>query len=172
MHSITILKLQHYKFYGVRQIWDGSHILLYSLDQTLLSISCPSRIVCCCTSGCPEQNSHCSWILATAHPPTIKCMWLVKPARSELKEYFPHLCWIMASAVEEAVYLHKSVIWGHHIYKAVWNPVVGEVRCLALKEGIKHDCLLPLLLQNQVTAILCWSYKTGFSQSPYIDKRY
>ena len=46
--------------------------------------------------------------------------------------------WI-ASAVEEAVYLHESVIRGHHIYKAVWNPVLGEVHCLALEEGNEHD---------------------------------
>ena len=44
----------------------------------------------------------------------------------------------MASKVEEAAYLHKSVIQGHHIYKAVWNPVLGEVHCLVLEEGNKH----------------------------------
>ena len=46
----------------------------------------------------------------------------------------------MASTVEEALYLHKSVIRGHHVHKAVWNPVFGEVHCLALEEGNKHDC--------------------------------
>ena len=45
----------------------------------------------------------------------------------------------MASAVEEAVYLHESVIRGHHIYKAVWNPVLGELHYLALEEGNEHD---------------------------------
>ena len=45
----------------------------------------------------------------------------------------------MASTVEEAVYLHESVIRGHHVYKAVWNPVLGEVHCLAPEEGNEHD---------------------------------
>ena len=45
----------------------------------------------------------------------------------------------MANTVEEALYLHESVIRGHHVYKAVWNPVLGEVHCLVLEEGNKHD---------------------------------
>ena len=45
----------------------------------------------------------------------------------------------MASTVEEAVYLRKSVIWGHHVYKAVWSPALGEVHCLALEEGNEHE---------------------------------
>ena len=49
----------------------------------------------------------------------------------------------MASTVEEALYLHESVICGHHVYKAVWNPVLGEVHCLALEEGNENDCFLP-----------------------------
>ena len=45
----------------------------------------------------------------------------------------------MASTVEEALYLYKSDIRGHHVYKAVWNPVLGEVHCPALEEGNEHD---------------------------------
>ena len=45
----------------------------------------------------------------------------------------------MASTVEETVYLHESAIQEYHVYKAVWNPVLGEVHCLALEEGNKHD---------------------------------
>ena len=41
--------------------------------------------------------------------------------------------------VEEAVYFHESVIRGHHVYKSVWSPVLGEVLCLALEEGNEHD---------------------------------
>ena len=41
----------------------------------------------------------------------------------------------MTSTIEEAAYLHESVIRGHYIYKAVWNPVLGEVHCLVLEEG-------------------------------------
>ena len=45
----------------------------------------------------------------------------------------------MASTVKEAVYIHKKVIQGHHIYKAVWNPVLGKIHCLDPEEGNKHD---------------------------------
>ena len=40
----------------------------------------------------------------------------------------------MSNTVEEAVYIHEfqSVI---HIYKAVWNSVVGETLYLEFKEG-------------------------------------
>ena len=46
---------------------------------------------------------------------------------------------IIASTVEEAFYLLESVISGRHVSKAVWNPVLGEVHCLALEEGNEHD---------------------------------
>ena len=46
----------------------------------------------------------------------------------------------MSSTVEEAVCVHESVVRGHHIYKAVWNPIVGETHCLQLEEGNEHDC--------------------------------
>ena len=50
---------------------------------------------------------------------------------------FAHPRRIMASTVEEALYLHESVIWGHHV--TVWNPVLGEVNCLALEKGNEYD---------------------------------
>ena len=28
---------------------------------------------------------------------------------------------------DDAVYLHESVLRGHHIYKRVWSPTIGEV---------------------------------------------
>ena len=45
----------------------------------------------------------------------------------------------MASTVKEVVYLHKSVIRRHHIYKAVWTLVLGEVHRLEIEEGNEHD---------------------------------
>ena len=54
----------------------------------------------------------------------------------------------MASASltdEDDVYLHESVVRGHHIYKRVWSPIIGEVLEL-LREESEHDrfavCLL------------------------------
>ena len=42
--------------------------------------------------------------------------------------------------------LHKSVIRGHHIYKCVWSPTLGEIMFVDRKHGNTHDrhalCLL------------------------------
>ena len=52
----------------------------------------------------------------------------------------------MASTAEDAVYLHESVVRGHHIYKRVWSPTIGEVLQLSREERNEHDrfavCLL------------------------------
>ena len=52
----------------------------------------------------------------------------------------------MASTAEDAVYLHERVVRGHHIYKRVWSPTIGEVLQLSREEGNEHDrfavCLL------------------------------
>ena len=31
------------------------------------------------------------------------------------------------AAAEEAIFLYESVVRGHHVYKSVWSPFVGEV---------------------------------------------
>ena len=33
----------------------------------------------------------------------------------------------MSSLRETAVYFHANVIHGHHIYKTIWTPTIGEV---------------------------------------------
>ena len=40
---------------------------------------------------------------------------------------------------DEAVYLHESVVQGHHVYKRVWSPVVGEILQLSCEEDNDHD---------------------------------
>ena len=36
--------------------------------------------------------------------------------------------------------LHKdSVVRGHHVYKSIWTPVIGEELNLECKESNKHD---------------------------------
>ena len=32
-----------------------------------------------------------------------------------------------------------SVIRGHHIYKAVWHPIVGEILAVCIERGNVHD---------------------------------
>ena len=36
-------------------------------------------------------------------------------------------------------YSHESVIRGHHVYKAIWTPVVGEILNLQQEIGNSHD---------------------------------
>ena len=40
---------------------------------------------------------------------------------------------------DEAVNLHESVVRGHHVYKRVWSPVVGEILQLSCEEDNDHD---------------------------------
>ena len=40
---------------------------------------------------------------------------------------------------DEAVYLHESVVRGHHVYKRVCYPVVGEILQLSCEEDNDHD---------------------------------
>ena len=44
----------------------------------------------------------------------------------------------IASFPAEAVYLHESVVRGHHVYKRVWSPAIGEVLKLSREEDT-HD---------------------------------
>ena len=47
----------------------------------------------------------------------------------------------MASLTDEdaAAYLHESVVRGHHIYKRLRSPTVGEVLQLTREERNNHD---------------------------------
>ena len=36
----------------------------------------------------------------------------------------------MTSPGERAIYIHRDVIRGHHLYKAVWTPTIGERLCV------------------------------------------
>ena len=40
---------------------------------------------------------------------------------------------------DEAVYLHESVVQGHHVYERAWSPVVGEILQLSCEEDNDHD---------------------------------
>ena len=45
----------------------------------------------------------------------------------------------MASQREQAIYLHASVIRGHHIYKQIWKPNIGEVLLVDKEAENVHD---------------------------------
>ena len=45
----------------------------------------------------------------------------------------------MASFSDEAVYLHENVVRGHHVYKHVWSPDIGEMLQLLREEDNDRD---------------------------------
>ena len=44
-------------------------------------------------------------------------------------------CKMTTSSGETAIYIHRDVIWGHHVYKAVWTPTIGERICVQKQPG-------------------------------------
>ena len=51
---------------------------------------------------------------------------------------------------KDAVCLHESVARGHHSYKRVWSPTVGEVLQLSREEGNAHDRFAVCLVKGEV----------------------
>ena len=45
----------------------------------------------------------------------------------------------------------ESVIRGHHVYKTMWTPIVGELLQLALENGNAHDVYAVTVLKNACT---------------------
>ena len=42
-------------------------------------------------------------------------------------------------AGSDAIFLYESVIRGHHIYKRVWTPIIGEILSVAIDSANRHD---------------------------------
>ena len=57
--------------------------------------------------------------------------------KQKLAEMVSYLA--MASPSEEAICIHYSVIRGHHIYKQIWTPNIGEVIRVDKEPGNVHD---------------------------------
>ena len=49
----------------------------------------------------------------------------------------------------DAVFLFASVIRGHHIYKALWTPLLGEHLGVFPEEGNGHDLHAVRLINNE-----------------------
>lgn len=49
---------------------------------------------------------------------------------------------------------YDSVIRGHHIYKSIWTPVVGETLSLTLDSGNEHDIYAVGLVKDDHGAIV------------------
>jgi len=62
----------------------------------------------------------------------------------------------------------ESVIRGHHIYKQIWRPLVGEILTLERKEGNNHDKFAVSLLKDatvfwHVPQTFRWCFDTSSS---------
>ena len=51
------------------------------------------------------------------------------------------------------VYLHESVVRGHHIYKRVWSPIIGEVLELLREEESEHDRFAVCLMKPRAVTV-------------------
>ena len=45
----------------------------------------------------------------------------------------------VGGAVGDAILLLDGVIRGHHIYKSIWTPVVGDILCVNEETSNEHD---------------------------------
>ena len=43
------------------------------------------------------------------------------------------------STIELAIYLKESVVRGHHVFKRIWTPVVGEILAVDIESGNAQD---------------------------------
>ena len=51
---------------------------------------------------------------------------------------------------DEASYLFESVVRGHHVYKRLWSPAIGEVLQLTPEETNEHDRFAACLVKGDV----------------------
>ena len=61
---------------------------------------------------------------------------------------------ITGSMAESEECTLESVIRGHHIYKRIWRPLVGEVLTLEREEGNTHDRFTVSLLKDVIVVVL------------------
>ena len=51
-------------------------------------------------------------------------------------------------ATQEAEYKVESVVHGHHVYKHMWTPYLGERLSLCADVGNAHDCCAVLVMKD------------------------
>ena len=62
-----------------------------------------------------------------------------------------------------------SVIRGHHIYKAVWHPIVGEILAVCIERGNVHDRHAVCVQRGSVTARSVMFHDVSDQQVRYSD---
>ena len=54
---------------------------------------------------------------------------------------------------EDSIFLHESVIRGHHIFKEIWTPRTGEILLVRKEAGNVHDRRAVALLKSDGTVV-------------------
>ena len=54
---------------------------------------------------------------------------------------------------EDSIFLHESVIRGHHIFKEIWTPHTGEILLVRKEAGNVHDRRAVALLKADGTVV-------------------
>ena len=54
---------------------------------------------------------------------------------------------------EDSIFLHESVIRGHHIFKEIWTPHTGEILLVRKEAGNVHDRRAFALLKADGTVV-------------------
>ena len=55
------------------------------------------------------------------------------------------------AAATDAIFILQSVIRGHHVYKSIWTPVVGEHLDTAQEDGNGHDLYAVAVTRSSTT---------------------
>ena len=63
---------------------------------------------------------------------------------------------------EDSIFLHESVIRGHHIFKEIWTPYTGEILLVRKEAGNVHDRRAVALLKADGTVVQWTCTKGGF----------
>ena len=58
-----------------------------------------------------------------------------------------------SSPVGDSIFLHESVIRGHHVFKDVWTPHSGEILLVEKEPGNAHDRRAVALLKADRTTV-------------------
>ena len=58
-----------------------------------------------------------------------------------------------APVSDDSIFLHESVIRGHHIFKGIWTPRTGEIVQVRQEAGNPHDRNAVALLKANGTVV-------------------
>ena len=77
-----------------------------------------------------------------------------------------HFLHVYISTSDRAIYCKESVVRGHHIFKRIWTPVIGEVVTVAREAGNTEDRFADAVTKDDMVvghvphefSKLCWHF--------------